>query len=286
MKIKDRNKWRRYKRLIAKKVRGIRSIPRKQKILTGILVLLLITGVILGNTFGRTAAEKEAKKKIAAAKKETEQVKADWEAEKEEAKKEAKREEQIKHEEERPWNLVLVNTSHPMQDGYVPELATVGDVQVDVRIKDALEKMLKDARKAGVNPIPCSGYRSVERQTQIFNETVQGWLDKGENYWTAYDKTSQEVQLPGTSEHGVGLAVDIISNQYSNLDAGQADTPEAKWLQANCQKYGFILRYPPDKQDETGIIYEAWHYRYVGEEDAKKIMESGQTLEEYLSETY
>ena len=245
MKIKDRNKWRRYKRLIAKKIRGIRSIPRKQKILTGILVLLLITGVILGNTFGRTAAEKEAKKKIAAAKKETEQVKADWEAEKEEAKKEAKREEQIKHEEERPWNLVLVNTSHPMQDGYVPELATVGDVQVDVRIKDALEKMLKDARKAGVNPIPCSGY-----------------------------------------EHGVGLAVDIISNQYSNLDAGQADTPEAKWLQANCQKYGFILRYPPDKQDETGIIYEAWHYRYVGEEDAKKIMESGQTLEEYLSETY
>ena len=89
MKIKDRNKWRRYKRLIAKKIRGIRSIPRKQKILTGILVLLLITGVILGNTFGRTAAEKEAKKKIAAAKKETEQVKADWEAEKEEAMRQA-----------------------------------------------------------------------------------------------------------------------------------------------------------------------------------------------------
>lgn len=282
MKIKNRNKWRRYKRRIAKRIRNIQNISRKQKILAGIFMFLLILGVISGNIFGRTAAEKEAKKRIAEAKKETAQVKADWEKEK----KEAKRAEQIKHEEERPWNLMLVNTSHPMEEGYVPELATVENMQVDVRIKDALEKMLKDARKAGLNPIICSAYRSIERQTQIFNETVQGWLDKGENYWTAYDKTSQEVQLPGTSEHGVGLAVDIISNQYSDLDAGQADTPEAKWLQANCQKYGFILRYPPDKQDETGIIYEAWHYRYVGEEDAKKIMESGQTLEEYLSETY
>lgn len=282
MKIKNRNKWRRYKRCIAKGIRNIQNISRKQKILTGIFVFLLILGVISGNTFGRTAAEKEAKKRIAEAKKETAQVKADWEKEK----KEAKRAEQIKHEEERPWNLMLVNTSHPMEEGYVPELATVENMQVDVRIKDALEKMLKDARKAGVNPIICSAYRSIQRQTQIFNETVQNWINQGDDYWTAYRKTSREVQLPGTSEHGVGLAVDIVSNQYGELDAGQADTPEAKWLQENCQNYGFILRYPPDKQDETGIIYESWHYRYVGEEDAKKIMESGQTLEEYLSETY
>ena len=70
------------------------------------------------------------------------------------------------------------------------------------------------------------------------------------------------------------------------LDEAQADTEEAKWLEENCYKYGFILRYPPDKISETGIIYESWHYRYVGKEDAKKIMDSGVTLEEYLGETY
>ena len=94
------------------------------------------------------------------------------------------------------------------------------------------------------------------------------------------------VALPGTSEHGLGLALDLISNQYSELDEKQAETKEAKWLEENCYKYGFILRYPPEKTAETGIIYEPWHYRYVGQEAAKEIMESGVTLEEYLEESY
>ena len=80
------------------------------------------------------------------------------------------------------------------------------------------------------------------------------------------------------------LAVDIVSAKYTALDEKQKDTPEAKWLAKNCHKYGFILRYPVDKTEVTGIIYEPWHYRYVGKEDAKKIMERGITLEEYLGE--
>lgn len=137
-----------------------------------------------------------------------------------------------------------------------------------------------------MNIIICSAYRSVEKQEQVFNSSVQDRLNTGMNYWEAYSDTAMSVALPGTSEHGLGLALDLISNQYSELDEKQAETKEAKWLEENCYKYGFILRYPPEKTAETGIIYEPWHYRYVGQEAAKEIMESGVTLEEYLEESY
>ncbi len=88
--------------------------------------------------------------------------------------------------------------------------------------------------------------------------------------------------MPGYSEHATGLSLDITSEDYQNLDEKQADTAESKWLAENCYKYGFILRYPPEKADITGIIYEPWHYRYVGKEAAKEIKEKGITLEEYL----
>ena len=186
-----------------------------------------------------------------------------------------------------PWNMVLVNSSHPMEDGYVQELTEVAKgYSVDSRIAEPLNSMLKAAEAEGMNIIICSAYRSIEKQTQVFNLSVQERLNTGLNYWDAYEDTKLSVALPGTSEHGLGLALDLISNQYSELDEKQAETKEAKWLEENCYKYGFILRYPPEKTAETGIIYEPWHYRYVGEEDAKKIMESGMTLEEYLEESY
>ena len=137
-----------------------------------------------------------------------------------------------------------------------------------------------------MNILICSAYRSVERQTQVFNDSVQDRLNAGMNYWKAFEDTALSVAIPGKSEHGMGLSVDLISNQYTGLDEKQADTKEAQWLKENCYKYGFILRYPPEKTAETGIIYEPWHYRYVGKEDAEKIMKSGVTLEEYLHEEY
>lgn len=157
---------------------------------------------------------------------------------------------------------------------------------MDKRAAAALKEMLKAARDAGYKPEICSAYRSEEKQTQVFNTTVTDWVEQGYNYWESYRRTSQEVALPGTSEHGLGLAVDIVSGEYTTLDEGQASTPEAGWLHENCYKYGFILRYPQNKQSETGIIYEPWHYRYVGKEYAGKIRESGLTLEEYLGEAY
>ena len=98
----------------------------------------------------------------------------------------------------------------------------------------------------------------------------------------ADERAAQVVARPGTSEHNLGLACDIVALDYQNLDDGYAETPEAKWLYENCAKYGFILRYPPDKEDITGVIYEPWHFRYVGEQAAQEIMQRGICLEEYL----
>ena len=100
----------------------------------------------------------------------------------------------------------------------------------------------------------------------------------------AYDETKKSVAVPGISEHATGLALDITSSTYTGLDDAQAQTAESQWLAANAWKYGFILRYPTDKADVTGIIFEPWHYRYVGKEAAKEITERGITLEEYLEE--
>lgn len=190
-------------------------------------------------------------------------------------------------EKELPWYLVLVNKQNPMKEGYVPELVELEPgYSVDSRIADAAKEMLRDAYKAGMRIDICSAYRSVERQEQVFNESLQKRLDQGMSYWDAFADNRLSVAEPGTSEHALGLALDLISNQYTELDEGQEKTKEAKWLAENCHKYGFILRYPPAKTAITGIIYEPWHYRYVGVEHATKIMESGLTLEEYLEEYY
>lgn len=90
------------------------------------------------------------------------------------------------------------------------------------------------------------------------------------------------VAVPGTSEHQLGLAVDIVDKYNQVLDENQENTAVQKWLMENCWKYGFILRYPNDKSSITGIMYEPWHYRYVGDAAAKEIYQQGICLEEYL----
>lgn len=184
-----------------------------------------------------------------------------------------------------PWYLTLVNEDYAMKKDYVPELQTIQDgYQVDKRIAKALISMLDEAEEDGMNIVICSAYRSVDRQKQVFNDSMKDRLNQGMTYLEAYEDTALSVAIPGTSEHGLGLAVDLVSSQYTELDENQATTKEAKWLKENCHKYGFILRYPPEKTAETGIIYEPWHYRYVGVEDATKIMEQGVTLETYLED--
>lgn len=181
------------------------------------------------------------------------------------------------------WKLTLVNGSYPLAADYAPKLVQIEqDKLVDERIVGDLQQMLSDARAAGLQPFICSAYRDYGYQRQVFNETMVQWIANGYAPLDAYDETAKSVAIPGTSEHATGLALDITSSEFVELDERQAETAEAKWLSENCWKYGFILRYPLDKSDITGIVFEPWHYRYVGKEAAKEITEKGVTLEEYL----
>ncbi len=107
-------------------------------------------------------------------------------------------------------------------------------------------------------------------------------MNAGFSYLEAYKTASTEVTVPGSSEHEIGLALDIVSADYYRLDEGFAKTDAGKWLAAHSWEYGFILRYPKYKEAITGISYEPWHYRYVGEDNARIIKEKNITLEEYV----
>ena len=185
------------------------------------------------------------------------------------------------------WSMVLVNRNHAVEDGYEPPLAEIeNNYYFDARAVEYLKKMLADGRKEGLDFWVCSAYRTIEKQTDLFEDKVRRvTAETGLTGEAAREKAGTEVALPGTSEHNLGLAVDIVARDYQILDEKQARTEEARWLEENCWKYGFILRYPTDKTEETGIIFEPWHYRYVGEKAAKEIMERGICLEEYLGMT-
>lgn len=282
------NVWIGIKRYIVWCIKGIkrkiRQMSPAQKRLAIVAALGLFVGCLMGNGIGRASEGRKSEKKVQEA-----VAKAQKEADKQLDAVEKKlydlQEELQENKVEQPWNLVLVNNSHPMEEGYVPELTEImPGHSVDTRIANAARRMLADAEEEGLHIQLCSAYRSVERQEQVFGDSMKDRVKRGMSYWEAYEETALNVALPGTSEHALGLALDLISNQYSELDERQEGTKEAKWLAENCYKYGFILRYPPEKTNITGIIYEPWHYRYVGEEHAAKIMKLGITLEEYLQE--
>ena len=266
--------------------RKINHMTPAQKRLAIVSIIALTMGCLMGNGIGHAAEERKSEKKIKEA---VAKVQKDADEKLGSMTKQLYdlQEKVNGTTEDLPWNLVLVNNTHPMKEGYVPELAelTPGH-SIDRRIINAAKKMLSDAEKEGLHIEICSAYRSVKRQEQVFGESMRERVKDGMEYWDAYKETSLNVAEPGTSEHALGLALDLISNQYSELDERQEKTAEAKWLAKNCHKYGFILRYPSEKTNITGIIYEPWHYRYVGEEYAAEIMELGITLEEYLQEHY
>ncbi len=180
------------------------------------------------------------------------------------------------------WKIVLVNKQHPIPEDYSFELGTIsGSMRCDERIITPLLDMLKGARTDGVNLIVCSPYRDLDRQTMLFSNKVGRYMDGGLSYMDAYNLASQAVTVPGSSEHQIGLAVDIITDGYSSLDEGFGDTAAGKWLAANSSKYGFILRYPDGKENITSIEYEPWHFRYVGVDAATVITENDLCLEEF-----
>lgn len=183
------------------------------------------------------------------------------------------------------WNLILVNPWNPVPKNYDVNLVQIqSGHSVDARCYPDLQNMLTDCRNAGLYPLICSSYRTQEKQQELFTERVNELLVQGYSIEDAYDKAATSVAKPGTSEHQIGLAVDIVDQHHQILDSSQESTLVQQWLMENCWKYGFILRYPNGTSDLTGIIYEPWHYRYVGKKAAKEIHKRGICLEEYLAE--
>jgi len=186
------------------------------------------------------------------------------------------------------WNLRLINRWHRLPDDFEVELTKLSNGHiVDKRIAEDLNAMLAAARKENLYPVICSSYRSKATQEYLYKKRVA--RARNEGYTDAKLEAAGWVAVPRSSEHEAGLALDIVSSGYQGLDRQQENTKEQKWLMENSYKYGFILRYPEDKKEITGINYEPWHYRYVGKKAAREIYTLGICLEEYLElfdETY
>lgn len=173
-------------------------------------------------------------------------------------------------------NFMFVNPWHSLPKDFSVDVVNACGTWLDPACQEALEKMLADCRAAGYKPQMVSGYRSIADQQVSFDRMV---ASHGGDKAAA----AQIVAVPGTSEHHLGLAFDIVDSRYPHLNHQQATMETQKWLMEHCWEYGFILRYPENTTDITGIIWEPWHYRYVGTEMALEIRDlGGITLEEYI----
>ena len=180
-------------------------------------------------------------------------------------------------------NFILVNPWNSLPEDFEVDLVQSPGAWLDPVCQDALEQMLADCREAGYYPQIVSSYRSIADQTVNLQNMINSYLNDGYGYNAAYAAATQIVAVPGTSEHHLGLAFDIVDSGYPKLNYQQAQMPTQKWLMENSWKYGFIMRYPEGTTDITGIIWEPWHYRYVGLELAKELHDLGNPpLEVYI----
>ena len=178
------------------------------------------------------------------------------------------------------WKLIVVNRWNKLPEDYQIELTELSNGEkVDSRIYPALQEMFDAARAEQVYPIVRDGYRTMEEQQKEMDEKIQAYINEGYSRARAEKAAEEWVALPGTSEHQLGIAVDI------NADKSRCSNEEVyKWLSEHAHQYGFILRYPLSKQSITGTSYEPWHYRYVGVEAAKEIYQQQICLEEYMQQ--
>ncbi len=186
--------------------------------------------------------------------------------------------------------ITLINTSHPLASDYIPDdLTDVADTRRDrakgqmrLYAEKALEAMFIEMRANGYTDVSVtSAYRSYAYQTELFNNSLNSFLAYYDRD-TAYAMTAAEIAIPGTSEHQSGLCADLHNLPAASQAFEAQDV--YKWLYKHCADFGFILRFPKSKSDITGIIFEPWHYRYVGRYHAQKIMQSGLCLEEYCEQ--
>ncbi len=179
------------------------------------------------------------------------------------------------------WEYVLVNDANRLDGSFAPPnviLVSASQCPIDSRIEEPLMKMAQDCMDTGLNVYLSSGYRSYSEQAANFTRVCNnnGVAD-------GKDANGFYITMPaGASEHQTGLAVDITDVYYPIKDSSLENTDTFKWLKEHCTEYGFILRFPSDKQDLTGVMYEPFHFRYVGVEAAKYITENNLCLEEFI----
>lgn len=177
------------------------------------------------------------------------------------------------------WNLKLVNYENSLPIDFKPNLSNIDSTRkFDSRAIGKLKQMINNMKKDNVKDIWIqSSYRSIEQQQIIFNKKVNEYINNGKSAKEAEMLTLKTINKPGTSEHNLGLAVDF---NYVNLNFEK--TKAFAWLKENAEDYGFILRYPKEKEQITKVNYEPWHWRYVGEVHAKKMNDEELCLEEYI----
>ena len=180
------------------------------------------------------------------------------------------------------WATILVNPSHPLPDGFSVPVANFEGGQVDKRILTVCRRMFADAKEDGVTLRLVDAYRSYARQNSLYQKKVNSYIAKGYSRKAAEKEAATITARPNTSEHQTGLALDIVTPSYTIRDKGFANTKAFKWLDAHAQDYGFTLRYRADKVSITKVIYEPWHWRFVGVKAARAMKKSGQCYEEYM----
>ena len=183
----------------------------------------------------------------------------------------------VLQEQSSDWRLLLVNPQNPMPEGYTVNVVEYDDVEMDERICDAYKEMQRDAHENGYTLWISSAYRSVEKQQDLLDAEVSRHMrEDGLSEEEALEKALQTMTVPGYSEHNTGLAIDL--NGVTAIE-----DEEYEWLCRHAADYGFILRYPQGKEAVTGIQFEAWHFRYVGQEHAQYMVQHDMCLEEYIA---
>lgn len=188
------------------------------------------------------------------------------------------------------WAYYLINADNPLPEDFTVGLDKVqGNFMLDERCAGYARQMISDAARDGIELTVVSAYRSVQKQQENLESYTQRLINLGHSSTEARKLAEKEIALPYTSEHNAGLALDILTpdwwETHDDVTADFENTEQFRWLTENAHKYGFIMRYPKEYENVTGIIYEPWHYRFVGVFYAGEIKESGLPLE-YFYKTH
>lgn len=259
---------------LEKKINNKRKQLNKRKIALILLIIIIVTAVIVKKSKNKTTVETT-----------TNQVEQKTTSQDENKNEENQVNEQNQDQEQQPekeitdWRLTLANYENLLPENFTVKVENIDKTrQFDVRAIGELNNMMNQMKKDGITNIWIqSAYRSVARQKELYDASVKKYLQEGKSQEEAEKLTNEYINKPGSSDHNLGLAVD-----FNKVDNGFEKLEGFKWLQKNAENYGFVLRYPKDKEDITKIAYESWHWRYVGVEHAKKMNELNMCLEEYI----